>query len=774
MAVATPSCLFREGAHRGPFGFVVTLIEASAHVVINLARPGKYCPVSVSRARAGILTPPDSPDSPSHDSESGTPPRSKRRPRNPPLTLVLGDLAVLVFAYYLALLLRFEGAIPEEFDLLGSFPYFLLLALPAHLLVNWVAGNYSFVHRYIGLSETISLGRASAVASLFLLVADYALRLEGTRLVPLSVVIIGGFQGMAGMIAIRFYHRILRQWRNGKQDKHRRLLIVGAGAAADMIIREIEVNSSLGITVVGLVDDNPHLQGKLMHGYSILGGVADVPRLVEHHSVHEILIALPSATGDQLKQILKIVRPAGLPIKTLPSLTDIVNGRVSLRDARDLCINDLLGRERVETDLGQIEAYLRGKRVLITGAAGSIGSELSRQILQFGPAELILVDRDESGLFYLQEELRQTGASNYLIKPTSVALPKKMERVFRDLRPQVVFHAAALKHVPLMELNPDEAVINNVKGTITVGDMAGRYGAERVINISTDKAVNPVNVMGATKKAGEYVIGLLAERHPQTRFTSVRFGNVLGSQGSVIPVFHKQIAAGGPVTVTHPDMTRYFMTISEAVQLVLQAAALQDEMIGPPGVALDLRNGPVSGVFVLEMGRPIRIMDLARQMVELLGDGSGHDIPIKITGLRPGEKLHEEVLAPDESVVPTPHPLIYFAPQSAVSLDWTHANGNGHGATGEDNGSGNGYSGEVRECRLQDLTAAETALFECRLGRVIGLAEQGAETSSIIGALMDLVPTYSPLMAQLEGESLSAMSPSPPLEGLASTDLADS
>jgi FlaA1/EpsC-like NDP-sugar epimerase len=532
--------------------------------------------------------------------------------------------------------------------------------------------------------------------------------------------------------------------RRGNGHKGTRLLIVGAGQAADLVLRDIVANGHSQHEVVGLVDDDRRLTGMTLHQRRVLGTVDDIGRLVREQDVEEILIAAPSATPDQLKRILRLSRPTGLPVKTLPSLKDLVEGKVSVRDARELRIEDLLGRPLADIDLGAIRGYLYEKRVMITGASGSIGSELARQVVALGPSDLILVDNDESGLYYLHEELRKMGARRYLIRPTSVTLNGKMERVFEETRPQVVFHAAAYKHVPLMELNPDEAVVTNIKGTYVVGDLAGRFGAERVINISTDKAVAPVNVMGATKRAGELVTSFLGRRYPQTHYTSVRFGNVLGSQGSVIPIFQRQIEGGGPVTITHPEMTRYFMMISEAVQLVLQAAALQDEIsvphLGPGRLLPETSNGharngnaretaisgqPVcvtghcQGVFVLEMGRPMRIIDLARQMIDLLADPS-EEVPLRVTGVRPGEKLHEELFTSDEAAVRTSHPLIYFAHTTAEKVN--HAREDGSAGLGTD--------------------------FQGKLERLIRLAEEGADPSSIIAALQDLIPAYHPFDLQ--------------------------
>jgi FlaA1/EpsC-like NDP-sugar epimerase len=437
-------------------------------------------------------------------------------------------------------------------------------------------------------------------------------------------------------------------------------------------------------------------------GCTVLGTIQDVPLLAESTNASEILIAIPSATADQLARIHRLSRPARIPIMILPSIAGVVDGTVSVSDVRELVIEDLLGRPPVLIDLESVRDYLHGKRVMVTGAAGSIGSELCRQISSFDPAEMVLIDKDESALYHLHEELRARGVERYHIYPTSVALRAKMNHIFAQRRPQVIFHAAAFKHVPLMEMHPDEAVINNVKGTATIAQLAGIHGADRMVNISTDKAVDPISVMGATKRAGEQALRYLSQRYPETGFCSVRFGNVLGSRGSVIPVFEQQIKAGGPVTVTHPDMTRYFMTIPEAASLVLQSAALVSEI-----PAVDDRAG--YGAFVLEMGQPIKIVDLAHNLIDLMGNGRAKDIVLEYTGLRPGEKLHEELFCTGESRLTTSHPLIYLAYGE-----------NGSAANGD------GLPADFEEC----------------MRTLIAVSERGAEATAILALLRRCVPTY--------------------------------
>ncbi len=416
----------------------------------------------------------------------------------------------------------------------------------------------------------------------------------------------------------------------------------------------------------------------------------------------QIIVAIPSASAEEVARIYRTCKPAGVPIKILPSLADLVSGTVSLGDARDLDIKDLLGRPKIETDLGAISDYIHGHTVLVTGAGGSIGSELCRQLARFDPGRLVLVDHDESSLYDLHERLQSLGYTRYVLCPTSILQKRKVEKLFALHRPRLVFHAAAYKHVPLMELSPDEAVLNNIQGTLLVAEAAARFGVERFVNISTDKAVEPCNVMGATKRAGELIVRMLADRHPDTLFASVRFGNVLGSQGSVIPIFKSQIESGGPLVITHPEMTRYFMLIEEAVQLVLQAAVMLDENGYDQELSLN--------TFVLEMGDPVPIIEVAQRMIDFYWKDQARSIGVEFSGLRPGEKLDEQLVYPYEEAVTTSHPLIKrVCAKPGLSV-------NGHGEH-----------------------------FEHGLHHLIGLAHDHGDGRAIVGALMQCVPEYAPL-----------------------------
>ncbi|NLW07823.1 MAG: polysaccharide biosynthesis protein, partial [Clostridia bacterium] len=427
-------------------------------------------------------------------------------------------------------------------------------------------------------------------------------------------------------------------------------LIVGAGDAGAMVAREfrnyVSGNGNGGEALpIGFVDDDPGKQGTRLYGLPVLGTREDIPRLVEEYNVAEIIIAMPSVKGRVVREIVEICQGTGAKLRTLPGIYDILEGKIKVDPIREVQVEDILGREPVEVDLESIAGYLSGKVVLVTGAGGSIGSELCRQVVSFEPQLLILLDQAENNVYEIHQELSALVDGDRLVQAVvDVKDETAIEQVFRGYRPAVVFHAAAHKHVPLMEYNPAEAIKNNVLGTRVVARAADKHGARAFIFVSTDKAVNPTSIMGASKRLAEMVVQEMAWQS-KTRFAAVRFGNVLGSRGSVVPLFQRQIAAGGPVTVTHPEMTRYFMTIPEAAQLVIQAGALT-------------RGGEI---FVLDMGEPVKIVDLARSMIILSGFVPGEDIEITFTGIRPGEKLYEELLTASEGVNATSHERIFIA-----------------------------------------------------------------------------------------------------------------
>jgi FlaA1/EpsC-like NDP-sugar epimerase len=627
------------------------------------------------------------------------------RPRARHLVAMLVDAVIVVITFYLVFNFRFAGSPSAWTAWPGDFGTFAGIAVALNLVVNWFAGVYSIVGRYISLAQAIRIIEASTVTFvvLFLISLGWPTLTGGSSyLMPRWVVLGGCVASMLFMLLARFSQRLRHEHPHQHSLTTERLLLIGAGQAADMLIREIRRTPALGLKVVGLVDDRAGLQHMNIQGCPVLGRVTDVPGLVKKHGISQVIVAIPSATVEEVVSIYRICKPAGVPMKILPSLAELVSGTVSLRDARDLDIKDLLGRPSVETDVGAISEHIQGHTVLVTGAGGSIGSELCRQIARFSPRRLVVVDHDESSLYDLHERLQNQGFRRYVLYPASILQREKMEKIFTLHRPRLVFHAAAYKHVPLMELNPDEAVLNNVKGTLLIAELAAKYGAQQFINISTDKAVEPVNVMGATKRVSELIVRMVGARHPETLFASVRFGNVLGSQGSVIPIFKSQIEGGGPLMITHPDMTRYFMLIEEAVQLVLQAAILMDGTRGDPGGSLS--------TYVLEMGNPVSIVDLAQRMIDFYWKGNDHSLGVEFSGLRPGEKLDEQLTYPYETVSPTRHPLV----KEVCAKTGNRTNGHG-------------------------------THFEHALHDLIALAEDHGDRRALVAALMLCVPEYCPL-----------------------------
>lgn len=617
------------------------------------------------------------------------------------------DLGIVLLAYYLVLIFRYEGILPEWTAWTADFATFAAMAVVVHIVVNWVTGIYTIINRYMSLIQAVRVAQAGILATAVLFILAVTWPLYGGSddyLVPRSVVVGGGLIALIVMIGVRFSRRVVHEAFHKGNGSAERLLLVGAGQAADMLVREIQRTPSLNIQVIGLVEDSPWLANMSIQGYPVLGKVADVPEIVEDHGVTQIVVAIPSASAAELAHIYRICKPAGVPVKILPSLADLVSGTVSLGDARDLDIKDLLGRPKIETELGRISDFIQGQTVFVTGAGGSIGSELCRQLARFDPGRLVLIDHDESSLYDLHERLQNQGYHRYVLCPTNILQERKLDKLFALHRPRLVFHAAAYKHVPLMELSPDEAVLNNIQGTMLLAKTAARYGVERMVNISTDKAVDPVNVMGATKRAGELIVRMLSERHPETLFASVRFGNVLGSQGSVIPIFKSQIENGGPLVITHPEMTRYFMLIEEAVQLVIQAAIMIDEKCADSERSLN--------TFVLEMGDPVPIIELAQRMIDFYWQDQSKGIGVEFSGLRPGEKLDECLVYDHEEAVCTSHPLI-----KRVCMKADAPSGNGAG----------------------------DAQFEKRVLELIRLASDHGDKRAIVGGLMACVPGYTPI-----------------------------
>jgi FlaA1/EpsC-like NDP-sugar epimerase len=545
--------------------------------------------------------------------------------------ILVAHAALIVLANYLAFWLRFDGAIPDGYRALwlDTIPWLVVLRgltfFPFHI--------YEGVWQYVGIRDlrAILAGVFSSTVVFYVLIHGVL----GLSNYPRSVFLVDSVFLVFLMGGIRVGWRFYREYQPGGRGT--RVLIFGAGDAGQAIVREIFAGGQHGYQPIGFVDDDRAKAGQRIHGVPVLGTRDDLPRIIAAARPSEVLVAIPRATPGVLRAMVKTLEPYKLPIKALPHLRDLLDGRVTLNDVRQLEVADLLGRAPVGLDPENVSHLVEGKRVLVTGAGGSIGSELSRQVAALRPSSLVLLERYENALWAVERSL--AGANNGVaVYPTiaDVTDERRIDEVLRDRRPQLILHAAAHKHVPLMELNPCEAIKNNVRGTRIVGEAAVRHGVDRFVLISSDKAVNPSSVMGATKSVAELLTMRLAERG-STCFMVVRFGNVMGSNGSVIPLFLEQIKNGGPVTITHPDMRRYFMLIPEAVQLVLQAAALGD-------------NG---AAYVLDMGDEIRVLDIARNLIRLSGFIPEREIPITFIGPRPGEKLSEELVASCETVEPS-------------------------------------------------------------------------------------------------------------------------
>jgi FlaA1/EpsC-like NDP-sugar epimerase len=561
-------------------------------------------------------------------------------------SLILLSQAVLaLFSYYGSFLLRFDFrlAAQEQRTLVLTLPIVLAVKLAFFRRFGLLRGWW----RYVGLSDAFDLTKAALFSSALLYpICAYVLRIPGYPRSVLAIDFISTVLLVGGArCAVRAYTETVQ-----RSVAERNTLIVGAGRAGRGIARELNRDSQLGLKPVGFVDDDPSKRGIRIDGVQVLGPTADISQFIRKLSVECVLIAAPS-DGADVEQIIAKCREFRVEFKILPTLREHINGnKTSLSEVRSVQLDDLLGREPVNIDMKSIRLQLEGKVLLITGAGGSIGSELARQIASFGPRELVLVDRSENCLFKLGMELSaQIPEQSFVPVIADIQDVAVMRDVFTAYRPEVVFHAAAYKHVPMMENNCFQAVSNNVFGTYNVALLARQFGVQTFVMISSDKSVNPTNVMGVTKRVAELI--MLGLQHERTRFVAVRFGNVLGSNGSVVPTFQKQISAGGPVTVTHPDAKRYFMTIPEAVRLVLQASSM----------------GQGGEIFVLDMGTPMKILDLARNLIRLSGFEPEKDIPIVFTGLRPGEKLFEELTFLGENIRPTSHPKIRMLASGGVS-----------------------------------------------------------------------------------------------------------
>lgn len=555
--------------------------------------------------------------------------------------ILAGDISFIIIAFFAAHLLRFEGSIPPDY--LASLKRLLPVIIIVKIGVFFFFKLYAGMWRYASLVDLFNVVKASISSSLIIILfVLFVYRFEGySRSVflidwILTLFLIGGIR--AGIrVVLSNNIRSFFSFRNA--GDYKRLIIVGAGGAGEKILREINDNPGLNYSVIGFLDDDPYKRGKAIHGVPVLGSLSQIQQFKSYYD--EALIAIPSAKSEVIRKIVSACERINKRVRIIPNMGELIGGKLSLKAIRNITLEDLLGRDEVYLDQDKIDLYLKDKRVLVTGAGGSIGSELVRQIGRFNPEALGLLEFSEYNLFQIEMEIRQR-LKNITIQGflADIRDNRSVQRVFDSFEPDVVFHAAAYKHVPLQEITPWEAVLNNVLGTRNLVHAAVQYDVKKFVLVSTDKAVRPTNVMGATKRIAEMLIQ--TSNGSRTRFLAVRFGNVIGSSGSAIPIFQKQIAQGGPVTITHPDMQRYFMSIPEAAQLILQAGAM----------------GQGGEIFILDMGQPVRILDMAKELIRLHGLEPDKDIEIKFVGLRPGEKLYEELITKGEGIIETSHEKI--------------------------------------------------------------------------------------------------------------------
>lgn len=596
--------------------------------------------------------------------------------KNPKFWIIVTlDAILLTVSHIAAYFIRFEGNLihTQYYNMVTAFPLILLVKLP----IFYSLGLYRGMWRFTSLLDLQKILRAVFLSSILLVaIILYTTRFQG---LSRSVFILDGiftFIFIGGLrLTIRFWYDQRKHYRLDDRDVIRsktRLLLLGAGETAEKIIREIRDNSHLPYIVVGLLDDDRTKVGKQIHGVQVLGPINEASIHAKHLNIDELLISVATATGSQMKQMDKVCKETGLPYKVIPGLGNIINGHVSIKTMRDISYEDLLGRSEVHLDQKEIGRYLTGKTIMITGGGGSIGSELTRQILKFHPKKIITFDAGEENLYSIQMEMLHEHNFTKCIPILGRIQDKNLvSTIMENHKPEVIFHAAAYKHVPLIEINPWEAVTNNIVGTQCLIEAAIKHGVQRFVLVSTDKAVRPTNVMGASKRVTELLIqaysrekwdgkfrqypntnGEVPEKNEhETTFMAVRFGNVLGSAGSVIPLFKRQIELGGPVTVTHPEITRYFMSISEAAQLILQTGSMA-------------RGGEI---FILKMGKPIKIVDMAQDLIKMVGKEPDSEIEIKFIGLREGEKLYEELITEGEGIVKTDHEKIMVLQSKSIT-----------------------------------------------------------------------------------------------------------
>ncbi len=582
--------------------------------------------------------------------------------------LLLIDLYLVAMTPITAMTLRLDN--PERvLQYASALVFYTLLGMGIRFSIFYFMGLYRHYWRFASIDELIQIGLAVLVSSVALALAyllsvqilPFLLPLDLSPALPRSVAIIDGLLVLVGVLTSRFMIRFADRWVHAAPNgKTKRVGIMGAGHAGVSILREIRQNPLLGLDVICFFDDDAGKQGVQIHGVPVRGGREAITKYTASFELDLIILAMPTASGRTIHEVVDLCREVRLQTKTIPGIFELIDGTVHVNQLRNVELTDLLRRSPVQTNRSAIRNSIRGRRVLVTGGGGSIGRELCRQLLECAPRELVLLGHGENSIFESERDLRQLllqrkqdddGDLRIRSVIADIRFAERMQAVMAEIKPDIVFHAAAHKHVPLMELNPAEAITNNVLGTQNVVNAALAAGVQDLVMISTDKAVNPTNIMGASKRAAEMIV-LQAARVHQRAYVAVRFGNVLGSRGSVVPIFQKQIADGGPVTVTHPDIRRYFMTIPEAVQLVLQAGVL----------------GRGGEVFVLDMGEPVRIADMAETLIRLSGYEVGRDVDLEYTGLRPGEKLYEELFVEGESYAQTTHEKIFVAGNASALL----------------------------------------------------------------------------------------------------------
>lgn len=569
---------------------------------------------------------------------------------------IVSDSFLWIFMTIPAFWLRLES---EMFQYWPMILGIIVATAPLKLLCIYIFGHHRRSWQYSSVQDLQDLVISISSFTIVYMIATLVLRQQ--IFLPLSIPVI---EGILTFLALGFSRLVVRlylkeQYYKNDKKPNKRVIIAGAGDAGVMIAREMQRHPEAGFLPVAFVDDAPHKWNQKVMGITVGGRISQLKKVAEHYNASEVVIALPSAGGDVVRKVVEAARQCGMNSRIIPGINDLITGKVEISQLRKVDLEDLLRREPVKLNTDQIQAYIHNKRILVTGAGGSIGSEIVRQVSGFKPESIILLGRGENSIYHIAREMKADFSHIPIhIKIADVRDVNTMEKIFEDLQPEVVFHAAAHKHVPLMEDNPSQAIFNNIGGTRNLVNLALDYDVKYFVNISTDKAVNPTSIMGASKRIAEYLVQRAADKAQKDQiFVSVRFGNVLGSRGSVIPVFKEQISKGGPITVTHPQMIRYFMTIPEASQLVLQAGALN-------------QNG---SVFVLDMGEPVNISDMARELVRLSGLDPDKDIKIEYTGMRPGEKLYEELMTAEEGTDVTTFEKILVAKNNTVPKDFDHA-----------------------------------------------------------------------------------------------------